>query len=153
MIVTDDARADIRASGFWTKGEDALFDVKIFNPQANSYRSKPLILVYKQQECLNKLRYEERVINVQHGSRPLYFQQQDELASRLLCLTFLKRLAGMATDRRGVHYTRIMAWLRCRASFSLVRSSIMCLLGSWSSRHRGINLNMEVASCEARIST
>ena len=72
--VIDDARADIRALGFWTKGEDALFDIKIFHPQANCYRSKPLISVYTQQERLKKLRYEERIINIQHGLfTPLVF--------------------------------------------------------------------------------
>ena len=31
-----DARADVRARGFWTRGEDAFFDVRVFHPNAPS---------------------------------------------------------------------------------------------------------------------
>ena len=37
-----EARADIRARGFWSKGQDAYFDVRVFHPNASSYVSKPL---------------------------------------------------------------------------------------------------------------
>ena len=39
---SDEARADVRAAGFWTRGEDAYFDVRVFHPNALSYATKTL---------------------------------------------------------------------------------------------------------------
>ena len=30
----DDAHADVRDSGFWTRAQDAFFDIRIFHPYA-----------------------------------------------------------------------------------------------------------------------
>ena len=38
----NEARADIRAKGFWTQQQNAFFDVRIFYPHANCYRGKSL---------------------------------------------------------------------------------------------------------------
>ena len=37
-----DARADIRARGFWTRAQNAFFDIRVFHPDAESYRNFPL---------------------------------------------------------------------------------------------------------------
>ena len=38
--VSDEARLDIAARGFWQKYEMAFFDVRVFNPFAKSYQKK-----------------------------------------------------------------------------------------------------------------
>ena len=43
-----------------------------------------------------------------------------------------KRLAYFLSLKRGVPYSSVMAWLRCRLSFSLLRSAIACLRGARS---------------------
>jgi len=35
----DDARADIHASGFWGRRQSAFFDIRVFHPNAQSYRN------------------------------------------------------------------------------------------------------------------
>ena len=38
----DSAQLDIRARGFWNGSQDAFFDVRVFHPNASSYRSMSL---------------------------------------------------------------------------------------------------------------
>ena len=45
-----EARADIRARGFWSKSQDAYFDIRVFHPNASSYVSKPLSALYRTHE-------------------------------------------------------------------------------------------------------
>ena len=53
----------------------------------------------------------------------------------LLCT----RDASLIADKYNKPYSRTIHWLRCRLSFSLLRSAIMCLRGSRSSIHHPIN--------------
>ena len=47
---------------------------------------------------------------------------------------FYKRLASLLSEKRGVHYSKTMGWIRCRLSFALLRSSLMCIRGARSSK-------------------
>ena len=38
---SENARADVRAAGFWTRGKDAYFDMKVFYPDAPLYKVNP----------------------------------------------------------------------------------------------------------------
>jgi len=40
--VVDGARADVKARGFWMAHQDAFFDIRVFYPNASSYRSLSL---------------------------------------------------------------------------------------------------------------
>ena len=46
--------------------------------------------------------------------------------------TFLKRLASQMSDKKNESCSVVMNFLRCRCSFSLLRSSLLCLRGSQS---------------------
>ena len=46
ILHADDARLDVKA-GFWCRGQDAYFDVRVFYPNASSYRSLSLSSAYK----------------------------------------------------------------------------------------------------------
>ena len=47
---------------------------------------------------------------------------------------FYKRLAEQLSIKREEHYSVVMGWLRCRLSFALLRSAILCIRGGQSSR-------------------
>ena len=53
----DDARLDVKARGFWSRGQDAFFDVRVFYPNAPSYRSLSLTSAYKCHEDAKKHEY------------------------------------------------------------------------------------------------
>ena len=46
----DPARVDIRARGFWRKGQTAYFDVRITNPNAESQKTQSLPKIYEKHE-------------------------------------------------------------------------------------------------------
>ena len=42
-----DARADIKARGFWGRHQSAYFDVRLFHPNAPSYRNTSIQALYR----------------------------------------------------------------------------------------------------------
>ena len=62
----DDARLDIRARGFWCNDHPAaFFDVRVFHPNAASYRKSPIESVYRRHQSLKKQEYGPRVTNIE----------------------------------------------------------------------------------------
>ena len=43
---------------------------------------------------------------------------------------FYKRLGYLLSTKKNIDYSSVMSWLRCRLSFSLLRSAINCLRGA-----------------------
>jgi len=52
----DDARADIHVSGFCGWRQSAFFDIRVFHPNAQSYRSVSIPSVYRRHELQKKSR-------------------------------------------------------------------------------------------------
>ena len=72
---------------------------------------------------------------MEHSSfTPLVFSTTGSLGPA--ACSFYKRLASMLAEKWNQPYSSTMGWLQCRLSFSLLRSSIMCLRGARSSAHR-----------------
>ena len=74
--VEDGARLDISAAGFWGgQHQKAFFDVKVFNPNASSYRGSQVSSLYRKFEKDKRRRYEQRIREVEMASfTPLVFQ-------------------------------------------------------------------------------
>ena len=70
----DEARLDIKASGLWdSRFCRTFFDVKIFNPHAASC-PRNIKDAYKQHESQKRLKYEQRIVDVEHSTlNPLIF--------------------------------------------------------------------------------
>ena len=56
-IKSDEARADIKATCFWTHGQDTFFDVRVFCPKASSYINRNLARLYKHHKIIKKREY------------------------------------------------------------------------------------------------
>ena len=128
----DDARLDVRARGFWSNnGAEAFFDVRVFHPFASSYRGSSLSTLYRQHERRKKAEYGRRVLDIERGSfTPLVFTTTGGMGRE--ANVFFKRLASLLSIKREEPYSTVMRWLRCRLSFSLVRSALLCIRGSRS---------------------
>ena len=118
------------AESFWGRDwQCAFFDVRVFNPFAQSYRNTSLSQCYRRNEMENKRAYDERVREIEHGSfSPLVFSTSGGMGTTATVV--YKRIASMIAEK---HTARRY---RCRLNFSLLRSSIMCLHGSRSASHR-----------------
>ena len=127
------ARLDIVANGFWGGAfERAFFDVRVFNPFAPSNRHSSLASSYRHHESLKKRLYEQRAREVEHSSfTPLVFSLTGCLGPA--ATAFYKSLSSQLSDKWKQPYSSTIGWLCCRISFSLLRSSIMCLRGARSS--------------------
>ncbi len=149
-IVGAEARLDVKARGFWNRTQDAFFDVRVFHPNAPCYRSKDIASVFKQHEAAKKREYNQRVQNIEHGVfTPLVFSTTGSMGKE--GITFYKRLADMLARKQEKSYSVVMGWLRCRLSFAIQRSAIMCIRGTRSAFGNAINeQNLTLAAAEGQ---
>ena len=120
----------------WSKG--VTVDIRVFNPFAPSYRNTALTQCYHRNELEKRRAYDERIREVEHGSfSPLVFSAAGGMGATANVV--YKRIASLIADKHNKPYSKTMNWLRCRLSFSLLRSAVMCLRGSRSSLHHPIS--------------
>ena len=148
----DGARLDIKARVFWeNRWQCAFFDIRVFYPNAQSNRS---ISAYTKHEAEKKRTYGQRVREVEHGSfTPLVFASTGGMGKE--ATVCYKRIASLLALKRNTTYSHMMAWIRCRLSFALLRSSLMCIRGTRSHLHRAIKsseVSIDLVRCESRLS-
>ena len=130
-----DARLDICARGFWQKQESAFFDVRVFHPNADSYRDLELQQVYRNHENEKKRQYSKRVLDIEHGTfTPLVFTTTGGMGKE--CLLYHSRLAHLISIKKGEQYAKTISWIRAKTSFALLRSALTCLRGSRRPRRK-----------------
>ena len=130
-ILTADARLDIRARGFWRDGQNAFFDVRVTNADAESQENQTIKSVLKKHEGEKKLAYNRRVMEVEHGSfTPLVFTTTGVMSHE--CSIFHKALAEKISQKQGERYEVIVRFLRVKLSFLALKSTLLCLRGSRS---------------------
>ena len=131
IVDTECTWLDIVANGFWGGAfERACFDVRVFNPFTPSNSHSSLPSSYRHHESLKRRLY-ECVREVEHSSfTPLVFSLTGGLGPN--ATAFYKCLSSQISDKWKQPYSTTSGWLRCRISFSLLRSSIVCLRGARS---------------------
>lgn len=141
-----EARVDISARGFWTRGQRAFLDIRIFNPMATCHRGLSLEAAHQRNEQEKTRAYGERILHVDHGSfTPLVFTTSGGMGPKARC--FYSRLTDLMSEKKHQPRSQIAAWMRCRLSFSLLRSALLCLRGT---RHSTLhNTNISDLDCEA----
>ena len=126
---SNEARVDVSARGFWTNGQKAFFDVRIFDPTATCHRELSLEAAHRRNEQEKERAYSERIQQVDHGTfTPLVFTTSGGMSSKAKC--FYSRLADLMALKKHQPRSHVVAWMRCRLSFSLLRSSLLCLRGT-----------------------
>jgi hypothetical protein len=126
-----DARADIRARGFWLDHQSAYFNIRVFYPHAHSYLTRSLSGLFTTFEREKKRQYADRILQIEHGSfTPLIFSSCGGVSHETN--SALRKLASMVAERRREHYGQTIALLRMRLHITLLRASIICLRGSRS---------------------
>jgi len=147
----DSTQLDVRACGFWgLQQQSAFYDVRVFNPCAPSCRGTQMDACYRRHEREKCRAYEQRVREVEWGSfTPLVFSTSGGMG-RAATVTY-KRLVSLLATKPELPYSVVMGWLRCRLSFSLLRSAVMCLRGSRSARSHVPCNSMDIAVHEGRI--
>ena len=151
----DGARLDVKARGFWeNRWQCAFFDIRVFYPNAQSNQLSQLSSAYSKHEAEKKRTYGQRVREVEHGSfTPLVFSLTGGMGKEAtICY---KRIASLLALKKNATYSHTMAWIRCRLSFALLRSSLMCIRGTRSHVHHAIKsseVSIDLVRCESRLS-
>ena len=130
----DGARLDIRVRGFWNRSQDAFSMFVFFYPNASSNCSTNISSAYRKHEMSKKREYGQQVRDIEHGVFTLIvFTTTGGMGHETT--TFYKRLSDMIARKQQKPYSTVMGWMRCRLSFATLRSAVMCVRGSRSSRH------------------
>ena len=125
----DDARLDVSARGFWTRGQRAFFDVKVFDPNAQWYSGQTLPQTYTTNENTKKRSYNQRVLEVENGTfTPLIFSCYGGMGVE--CSHFFKRLSNLLAEKRDENVSLVTSWIRTKISFALLRSILLCVRGT-----------------------
>ena len=150
---SNDVRLDIKTRGFWSRGQDAYFDVRVFiYPNASSYHSLSLKSAYKCHEDAKKRGYGHQVRDIEHGVfTPLVFTSTGDMGHE--ATVFYRCLADLLATHWRQEYSQTINWLRCCLSFALLRCAIMCIRGSRSSTHHPVlgPLDLSVVLAESRL--
>ena len=94
---------DVAATGVFSPMERTFFDVRVTHPNAPSNRSIPPSKLYVRHEMEKKVKYEERIIQIEKGSFcPLIFSTSGGVGP--LCDNVHKKLAGRIAIKRKENY-------------------------------------------------
>ena len=119
--------------------EKTYFDVRVLNPLAPTNSRHRSAGMYRAHEREKKRAYEQCVWKVEHSGSglhppsPVCHWRHGNKAT-----TFFKCLASLLAKKCDSHYSSTLCWLRCRLSFSLLRSAIQAIRGARSSRGLGV---------------
>ena len=134
-LTGDSARPDIRARGVWRQGQNAYFDVRITNVNSESQKHLSISTILEKHEKEKKRQYNQRIMNIEHGTfTPLVFSISGSVGTE--CSKFHKQIANAIALKSEERYDRIYSMIRCRLSFLILRSALLCIRGSRSHRSK-----------------
>ena len=133
-----DARLDIREGFFSAREQSAFFDVRVCNPNADSYKNLTPEPIYKLHENEKKRLYSSRALDVERGTfTPLVFTTTRGMSDE--CQRYHSRLAELLAVKKREDYASTITWIRNRVSFAILRYALVCLQGSRSRRRTARN--------------
>ena len=117
------AQLDVSARGVWAPLDRAFFDIRVFHPQAQSNASKTIPAMYSSHEQQKKRYYNSRVMNVKKGTfSPLVFSTSGGMGAE--ASLFMRTVAQKIADKTNLQYSHVMAFVRRRYRFALLRTCI-----------------------------
>ena len=126
--MTDEARVDVSARGFWTTCQTAFLDIRVFNPMAKRYVNQNLNKAVETNEKEKKRKYNERVMDVEYGSfTPIMMLALGGMGRE--STKFFVRLNEIILEKGHQPYSLISAWMRRKLSFALINSVCVCIRG------------------------
>jgi len=127
-ICGNEARADVSFNGFWMRYQRAFFDVKVSNLMAPSYREKSITATLARFEKQKKRAYNQRIIDIERGTfTPLIFGATGGTSRE--CSIFLNKLSDKISEKQKSAKSDVIAGIRRKISFILIRSVVACLRG------------------------
>ena len=137
----DEARLDIAARGFWQDDAMAFFDVRVFSPFAKTYinaKNDKLDAAFNQNEKEKKNSYNQRVIEVEHGSfTPIVLSAYGGFGRETE--RFVSNLIHKIAEKKDMPVSVVANYIRTKISFILVKSQVLCMRGSRKVWHQHLD--------------
>ena len=128
-ITDNEARLDIKAKGFWRRGQTVFYDVRITHVNSPTNAGKTTSSIFKEHEKAKKRAYLERVTEIEHGSfTPLVLGTNGGMGEE--CKKFISNLANKLAEKNGDTYANAITWIRVKLSVEILRATLICVRGS-----------------------
>jgi hypothetical protein len=127
-------RGDLAVHGFWTRGQTAIFDVRITDTDQPTHRNTDPSKVLLRQEKEKKDKYGALCIARRRTFTPLVFSVDGLIGKEGKAAS--KRLASCLAAKWKRSYSEVCGFVRSRLSIALLRSSSRCLRADRNPEHR-----------------
>ena len=125
----------------------------MFNPLAQCYSDSTIKAAHKTNENSKKREYNQRILQVEHGSfTPLVFSSFGGMSVE--CGNFYNRVAEKIAEKRDIASSVAKSWIRTKISFSLLRTTHLCIRGTRRKLYEVEKLrdtNLQMATVDSRI--
>ena len=119
------------------------------SPFARNYAHLKPAQLFQQAEKSKIREYRERMLEVEHGDfTPLVFTCSGGMAPQSQIV--LKRLAEKLSKKQNIQQSVVSGWLRCRLSFALLRTTLLCVRATRRKKYV-VDNNIELAVSQACI--
>jgi hypothetical protein len=127
-------RGDLAVHGFWTRGQTAIFDVRVTDTDQPSNRNTAPAKVLSRHEKEKKDKYGDLCIAQRRTFTPLVFSVDGLPGKEATAAS--KRLAARLAAKWKRSYSEVCGFVRSRLSIALIRSSSRCLRADRNPIHR-----------------
>ena len=133
----DKAAADVSSRGMWSTFERTFFDIQVLHPNCPSYVNTPVKKLYERAEKKKLSKYNSRILQVEKGSfTPLIYSTFGGWGP---CADkYHKRLAQLISWKRNEDYAKVMAHMRIKIRFAILRSTLVALRGERGKKMRTV---------------
>ena len=136
----DEARPDIRARVVWRQGQNAFFDILLTNVNNNSQKNQTVETILKKHEKEKKRAYKSRIMKEEHGTfTPLVFSLTGGEGPG--AFMFYKHIAQKIAAKTEENYDGVLSLIRCKLSFMILKSVLICVRGSRSVSNDHVHLD------------
>ncbi len=116
------------ATGFWERGRTCIFDMRITDTDAKSYRKKEFGKVLSQHEKEKKDKYLQTCLEMRKDFTPMVYSV-DGIAGRE-ARNAEKRLATYLAGKWNRGYSQMVYYVRVRMAIAVVRANSLLIRGS-----------------------
>ena len=107
----------------------AFFDIRVFSPFAKSHIQQNLEAVFRSNEASKKRSYNQRVIQIEHGSfTPVVMSSMGGFGKKTS--RFISKLVEKTAEKNGMEASVVASYIRTKISYELIRSQVACMRGS-----------------------
>ena len=126
-LTGDDARPDIRARGVWRQGQNAFFDIRLTNTNAHPQKHLPVSTL---------VTFTPLSFSLTGGEGPETSMLHKHISQKI------------ANKTEGKH-EKVQRLIRCKLSFLILRSVLLCIRGSRSISKDSVVLDDDSLTCSA----